>query len=612
MDDREVALWTLAEGGRVRITGGSSYLSDPAELPATFTLDALDWLGVNGDPPDLARLANLRHLRELHLPGPFWSRNADGGKDGSNELRHLAGISTLETLTFSYHFLDNIRFRDQGLSTIYKLTGLKELVLRQTQITGATLKPFTALERLDVSLTRFDDRGAEHLAGMRNLKRLKLGDTLFTDAAAGYLENLTELEELDLHGNAIGDATVSRLGKLAKLRVLNLMGTGVTDASLDHIARLPALEELNLYRTKVSNTGLSRLSALKSLREADLRYSRITRSGVDQLRASLPRVRVLFVDSAGRTAKVPQEPGKDYAAWIRALGGRLRGDELDLHGAPFTDAMARHLKPVRKLNLEATDVGDGALEFLSRMAGLEELNLNSTQISDAAPLTKLPRLRVLDAGNTYLESVPAFPALHTLILDGAPVTGVEAMPSLRVLSLAGTDLVEDSLAKLGPLESLNLSAADITNNGMPHLGKLTSLKRLILRDGRFTDEGVKALQPLAQLEELDLYRNRIGNPAAASLARLANLRRLTLDYAELGNEGVSTLSALAKLEYLSLDSTLINDGAVAALSSMKSLKELNLYHTLVTPEGFAALKAALPGCRIIWDKDSSLPNRRRS
>ena len=42
------------------------------------------------------------------------------------------------------------------------------------------------------------------------------------------------------------------------------------------------------------------------------------------------------------------------------------------------------------------------------------------------------------------------------------------------------------------------------------------------------------------------------------------------------------------------------------------LKTLNLYHTLVTPKGYAELRAALPGCRIIWDPDSSLPNRRRS
>jgi hypothetical protein len=45
---------------------------------------------------------------------------------------------------------------------------------------------------------------------------------------------------------------------------------------------------------------------------------------------------------------------------------------------------------------------------------------------------------------------------------------------------------------------------------------------------------------------------------------------------------------------------------------MASLKVLNLYHTLVTEDAYRALAAALPQCKIVWDRDSSLPNRRGS
>ena len=44
----------------------------------------------------------------------------------------------------------------------------------------------------------------------------------------------------------------------------------------------------------------------------------------------------------------------------------------------------------------------------------------------------------------------------------------------------------------------------------------------------------------------------------------------------------------------------------------RKLKLLNLYHTLVTEKGLETLKAALPACHIIWDRDSSLPTRRGS
>ena len=45
---------------------------------------------------------------------------------------------------------------------------------------------------------------------------------------------------------------------------------------------------------------------------------------------------------------------------------------------------------------------------------------------------------------------------------------------------------------------------------------------------------------------------------------------------------------------------------------MKNLKYLNLYHTLVTDKGYQTLKTALPSCEIVYDRESSLPTRRRS
>src|SRR5262245_21892683 len=45
---------------------------------------------------------------------------------------------------------------------------------------------------------------------------------------------------------------------------------------------------------------------------------------------------------------------------------------------------------------------------------------------------------------------------------------------------------------------------------------------------------------------------------------------------------------------------------------MANLRFLNLYHTMVTEKGYEQLKVALPACQIIFDRDSSLPNRRKS
>ena len=287
--DRQVAEWTLFMGGAVRVKGGHELIRDVAALPdGNFELEVLDWVGMNVDPPDLERLSALRHLKELRLPGPIWNRNADGDKDLSGDLRFIAPVSTLEKLTFSYHFLDRIRFHDPGLEEIHGLVNLKELVLRQAGVKGRALTTFRKLEALDVTLCPFDDEGLSNVKGMAALHRLWAGDTLITDAGLQYLADLRNLEDLDLHGTQISDTGLVHLKSLTRLHKLNLMGTSVTDTGLEQLGRMADLEELNLYRTRITNAGLDRLKCLKALREVDLRYTRTTSAGVDSLRAALP------------------------------------------------------------------------------------------------------------------------------------------------------------------------------------------------------------------------------------------------------------------------------------------------------------------------------------
>jgi len=105
-------------------------------------------------------------------------------------------------------------------------------------------------------------------------------------------------------------------------------------------------------------------------------------------------------------------------------------------------------------------------------------------------------------------------------------------------------------------------------------------------------------------------QTRIGDPGLSHLAGLTRLERLNLDYTAVTDEGLEALSGLASLESLSLDAAEVTDGAVGSLSALSSLKILNLYHTLVSEEGFEQLRGKLPDCEIIWDRDSTLPNRR--
>ena len=282
-------------GGAVEIRDYAGRIRDAAGLPQSdFELVSLDLVGTNAVPTDLARLSPLGRLRDLHLPGPIWNRNADGGKDLSGELGHLATVKTLETITFSYHFLDNIRFKDDGIEKIGGLRNLRELVVRQTAIKGHALAPFRRLESLDATLSQFDDEGLRTLEGRTSLRRLRLGDTFITDEGSRAFSGLKRLRELDLHGTDLSDAGIRNLSDLTGLQKLNLMGTALTDAGLDYLKGLRNIEELNLYRTRITNAGLEKLHGLTALREIDVRYTRVTRAGVERLQAVLPNVRVVF------------------------------------------------------------------------------------------------------------------------------------------------------------------------------------------------------------------------------------------------------------------------------------------------------------------------------
>ena len=625
--DRAVARWTLLEGGRVGI--GGRVVSDVTELPAgDFELQMVDWVAVNAVPEDLERMTGLRGLRELRLPGPLWNRNADGGKDLSQLLKFLAPVSGLEKLTFSDHFLDRIRFRDSGLEEIRSLTGLRELALRQAEVKGPGLRHFVHLESLDVTLCPLADlRG---LAGMKGLRRLWAGDTFVADLAP--LAGLTALEDLDLHGTAVRDEGIVFLAGLKGLRRLDLQGTSITDAAVETIEKLVGLESLNLYRTKISNAGLARLSKLSQLRDIDVRYTRVTASGYDALRAALPRARVQFAGGGGRAiSKAVPPKGQDggaLAAWVRAIGGtaRLAEGYVSLRGVPLNElavAAVARIPGLRVLDLEATELGDGAMGVLGGVGTLEELTLNGTQVSDAglARLGALRGLKRLRLDNTYVEGMafagwPAGAALEELHLLGAPVgdgamDGVARLSKLRRLVLAESDVTGAGLGKLVGLglEELDLSAADVGDDAP--LEKFTGLRRLSLRDARISDLILaRKLAGMRGLRHLDLARTRISNAGIGYLAGLTGLVSLDISYAELDDEGLGKLVGLGELVSLNLDSTHVTDAAIELLGKMGKLKDVNLYHSLVTGAGEAKLRGR--GVRVIWDKEAGMPHRRRA
>jgi hypothetical protein len=87
---------------------------------------------------------------------------------------------------------------------------------------------------------------------------------------------------------------------------------------------------------------------------------------------------------------------------------------------------------------------------------------------------------------------------------------------------------------------------------------------------------------------------------------------LNLDYTDVTDAGLRHLRGLKDLRELSLDSALVSGKGIEHLKVFPNLKVLNLYHTLVGEPAYEDLKSHYADCEIIWDRDSALPNRRRS
>ena len=295
LDDRQAAVWILAQGGAVRIEGSGAEFRSAADLPhGPLKVREAVLTGTLVHPRDLQRISALRGLRSLTLPGTMWNPvccGTLGNVDDSDLIAALAGMESLESLHLSHHFVSvfkGIRVFDHAIEKLGVLKGLRSLQLKSTRVTGAHFDAFENLERLDLTQTDVNDEGLATIAQLSRLKSLRLRSTYVTDSGLATLARLSGLVELDLSDLDLSDEGIAHLAGLDSLRILNLRGSRVTDAGLQHLGDMHALVDLSLYRTRVTNAGMPRLAALPELRSVDLRYSRATSAGVAVLRSENP------------------------------------------------------------------------------------------------------------------------------------------------------------------------------------------------------------------------------------------------------------------------------------------------------------------------------------
>lgn len=276
------------------------------------------------DVEQLDALWGLAHLQRLEFHNEIDGEGAPGISPDDRQLQLVsqfnqlvklricgdrisdAGLSSLERLTRLRDLeLSCPNVTDEGLAHVARLERLERLKIWQARVSQSGLAALARLSRLEsLDLGLYGPARAPLLAALKELpalKSLKLSDAELAGDELAELAQLEHLESLSLlHTQLTGDA-LSRLVGLRRLQALSLVSTTISDESLASLVDFRRLKRLTLLWTPITDAGLSRLTKLSQLERLELNESAswrqqggVSRSGVDQLRQALPCCEIAF------------------------------------------------------------------------------------------------------------------------------------------------------------------------------------------------------------------------------------------------------------------------------------------------------------------------------
>jgi hypothetical protein len=257
------------------------------------------------------------------------------------------------------------------------------------------------------------------------------------------------------------------------------------------------------------------------------------------------------------------------------------------------------------VKLSGTWVNDSELLDLAALPSLERLDLSHTRISDEGLLYLRPAKRIRELNLLYAEQI-----------TDQGMNAIKQWSELRSLNVRGTRIGDGTMAVasgLPQIESLDVTATAITENGLDSLISLVKLKRLEMGRNRLREDALVILRLVTDLEWLDLSgprsvnrnqrsdANAMGAALVEAIGELSHLRVLKLGHLTIDADGLKTLAGkLGKVERLGLElGPRIDDACLPVLASWKSLKHVDLQETAVTPAALQKLQEARPDLHLL-------------
>jgi len=239
--------------------------------------------------------------------------------------------------------------------------------------------------------------------------------------------------------------------------------------------------------------------------------------------------------------------------------------------------------------------------------------------SDLKALAYANYIRAISLKNTSVGD-RIFPAiinlpLQSLNLSGALVTAnglkqlahIKTLKELNVTNFSGsvTRMPSEAVAAIGSLTSLSnlqIGQCDLHDKEIDMLSKLKQLKVLNLAgNGNLTPECIKYIDRLPKLESLSLDGDiKIPLRSIFSLHTLPQLQTLKAGALMSTEADIENLAKRAKrLEVLHLNASPLTDKGLMHLADLKDLCELNIRKCKdVTPDGINQFRKKLPSCTV--------------
>lgn len=299
------------------------------------------------------------------------------------------------------------------------------------------------------------------------------------------------------------------------------------------------------------------------------------------------------------TKRLPLQPEHRRAIeQIQSLGGDVRYEPdsqsqmlyaIVLRGKRFDDAQLPLFAPFRthppkSIAVVEAEVTDAFLaKIISQFPDLETLKVFRTPIGDAA------------------------------------LQGLSKLRRLRNLELDGTNVTSDIGAQIGTLrrlESLSLTETRMDDQGLESWSALSNVTLLSLGKTQVTSAGMKSLAKLKALETLGLHGTQVGDAGVADLKTLRTLKVLRLDGTRVTDAGLAHLRELKSLKSIVLSRTAITDAGLRHLQDLPMLDRISLKNTKVTDKALDVFHLYLPAnkeryrrFREEYEQTGKLPSR---